>query len=111
MKMDVWRCGRLAFIVFDLRRQVVPNVAVVLNFVLDDQRNVGGHRELDLRRQRRRLGERVQVSAGERQRHWLLHLNDDRLLLLVDRGGLRQFHIGRSNVAARREFNACVKLG
>lgn len=73
----------LTVVILDLGRQIVSDVAVVLDLVLDDERHISRHRQLHLRGQRRGLGERVEVATGKGQSDWLLHLDDNGLLFLV----------------------------
>lgn len=99
----MFRTG-LTFVVFDFRRQIVPNVTIVLYFVFHNQWNVGRHRQLYLGGEWCCFSERIQVATSERQCDWLLHFDDDRFFFLVDWRCLGQFDISSTNVAGGREF-------
>jgi len=52
--------------VLDLRSEVISDVTgVVADFVLDHQRDVGGHGQRHLRRKRSRFAEKVEVAQCE----------------------------------------------
>jgi len=52
--------------VLDLRSEVISDVTgVVADFVLDHQRDVGGHGQRHLRRKRSRFAEKVEVTQSE----------------------------------------------
>jgi len=60
-------------LILDLRREVISDEAgVVSDLVLDDERNVGGHRQRHLGGEWRGFAEEVQVAKGKSQRHLFL---------------------------------------
>lgn len=111
--------ARLTVILFvDLRSEVVANVADVqlitilfagaLNSVLDHQRHVRRQRQVHLRRQRRSLGEVVQVFHGERQADRLGHRDRHSLFWFVLARGLVQGHLAAAQIALCHERNALL---
>ena len=61
---------KLIGLILDLGSEVISDVSsIVSDFVLDDERNIGGHGQRHLGRERSRLAEEVEVAEGERQTH------------------------------------------
>ena len=57
-------------LILDLRREVISDEAgVVSDLVLDDERNVGGHRQRHLGGEWRGFAEEIEVAKGKSQRH------------------------------------------
>ena len=54
------------------------------------------------------LGEHVEVTAGERKGHGLLHFNGDSLFLLVNIGGLSKLDVASSDVSGSRKFDTLL---
>ena len=83
----------------------------VPDLVLHDERDLWAHGEADLGREAGGLGEHVEVSAREGQGDWLLHVDGDGLLLLVDAGGLGELDVAGADVSGRGELHALFRAG
>ena len=51
------------------------------------------------------------LPAGEGESDWLLHLDGDRFLFLVDVGGLGKLDVAGSDVAGGRKLDALFRAG
>lgn len=96
-------------LLLDLGSQVeadVTEVAVISDFVLGDKRDIGRHAESDAAGEGGGLGEEVEVAKGEGEGDFLLALDDNSLVLLVDGGVALADDVTSADVASDLELDA-----
>lgn len=91
-----------------LGREVEPQVAVVRQSVLDEQRNLARQAQLDRLRQPAGLAEVDEILQGEGKGDGLAEVDLDVLTGLVDVGVLPQLDGPRANVALAAELDALL---
>merc|ERR1719244_907521 len=91
--------------------QIVSDMTNVSNVVLHNQGDIRGHGEGHLGRQAAGLGEHVQVPCGEGKGDWLLHLDADSFLLLVNICSLCQLNVANTDVSSGRELDSLLGAG
>lgn len=79
MDYTITTTSRLLVSIVDLGGEIVLDVADLLDGVLDDDGNVGGHGDDDGGAEVGGLGEEVQVAEGEGELDGLLHVDDNGL--------------------------------
>ena len=94
-------------VVLDLRGEEVRNVADVFDDVLHHDRQIAAQTKHDLVAQRRRLGERVQVSKRKGQVDRLGELNGDHVVLLL-RGVLAAHDVRITDVTRGGKLDAVL---
>lgn len=91
-------------VLLNLGREIEANVADILHFVLDHERDVGGEAERDVVGQRGRLGEEIEVAQCKGERDRLIELDRDCLIVVYS-----TFALAASDVACAK-FTLCANV-
>ena len=95
----------------NLGGQVVPDVTHSAHRVLHHDRDIGGQRQSDGGAQRGGLGEEGQVAKGKVEVHGLLHVDHDRVIVLVHGGVVLEHNVAGAEVAGGGEADALLGHG
>mmetsp|Transcript_37364 Transcript_37364/g.98845 ORF Transcript_37364/g.98845 Transcript_37364/m.98845 type:complete len:345 (+) Transcript_37364:1-1035(+) len=96
-------------LLLDLGREIEADVAELLDAVLDDERHVLGQRKHDGARERRSLGEEVEVAQGKVEGDRLLERDLHLLILLGVHAAARpDRHVAAAQLAYHRELDAVL---
>lgn len=97
-------------VLLNLGREIEANVANILHFVLDHERDVGGEAERDVVGQRGRLGEEIEVAQCKGERDGLIELNRDCLIVIYSTFALAASDVASAQFTLRKREPIVVRM-